>query len=60
MAESFEGDASVVECVNVVLVNLEDFRVVCDCLVVVSELSEAVSSVVVGLDVVLGAELDFI
>jgi len=60
VAESFKGDASVVESVDVVLINLEDFGVICDGLMVVSELREAVSSVVEGLDIVLGSELDLV
>ena len=60
MAESFERDASVVERMDVVLVDLEDLGVVGDRFVVVSELREAVSPVVEGLDVVLRSKLDLV
>ena len=60
MAKSFEGDASVVERVDVVLVDLEDLGVVCDRFMVVSELRVAVSPVIEGLDVVLRSKLDFV
>ena len=46
--------------VNVYAVDLQDFRVVCDCLMVVSKLGEAVSSVIECFHIVLSSKLDFV
>ena len=51
MAESFEADASVVEGMDVFTVKLDDPTVVFDSLLILSQLGEAVGSVVEGLDV---------